>query len=231
MSISEVYMRRNALLFIILFSGTIISAQEVSDFIHLGFSDDARYLMYGEYGIIGTQSYASIAMVDTVSNRFVGNTPINRSFSAPISTEETGIGALLTLFHEQGALVEEYGINLLAKGRPIYLAVNGESELIFRDFVDNTSYKVSLQQSQKKNDSITESQFFIEGSVQAPGAQNVSFTAGSPQFFRKHVVSYEIRKIIRAPDPHSILIFFVQKNEEINGIPRVRYMVETAVIQ
>ncbi len=204
-------------------------AGDVATFVNLGFSADARYFMFGEYGVADDSiPYAHLYAVDVGANRFLPEGEKSVEYRGPIEAGEDGLGAMFTLVASNVALAERYRINHLITGRELYVLIDGQapqSHIEFRDFRTGSSYSVTLNQLKYSNDSVSSS-FSLEVAVRSANGGERHYTAGLPNFKRPGVENYRVCRILLAPAGRS-LIFVIQKEEKDKDGANVRYMVES----
>lgn len=209
-------------------------AGDIAAFVNLGFSDDSRYFMFGQFGITENNSfpYADLYIVDVRSNIFTPYGKKNFFAREAVEPGNSGMGALLNLVEQNIALKVKYNINHLATGRILYLLLNGDTPketISFRDFNTGNTYNVRLFQNATGTGKNISSSFHISATVTKSSGASASLNTGHPSFARTGVVKYKIKQIILAPDERS-LVFVIEKEEiDTKGI-NIRYMVETAVI-
>ncbi len=211
-------------------SGTLF-AGDIATFVNMGFSDDSRNLMFGQYGIEQetARPYAEIFVVDVVQNRFVADGVRRKTFEAAVTPGQDGSGALFRLLSENAALVERWNIDPLNQGRLVYFLLNGSElkpEISFRDFSDGTRYNVRMHQRRRGEGPTAEAAFHLELTVTPVSGAPRNFTVGLPDFFREGVSWYQINQAFLSPDERS-LIFVVERISDTSAGRSVRYMVET----
>lgn len=207
-----------------------VFAGDVATFVNLGFSRDSSYFMYGQYGRDGENllSYGELFLVDVTSNKFVSKGALTKSVSSTVQGED-GSGVILSLFWDAKEKAQNLAIDPLAKGRPIYIRLNGSNpsgSVAFRDFVTNLHYNVSLNQRKYENVNGISSSFGIELVVTWPNGRVERRTIGHPDYIRDGVIDYKLREIFLGPDEKS-MVFLVERREESGGAINIRYMVET----
>ncbi len=208
------------------------SAGDVAQFVNLGFSKDARYFMFGQYGISERDStpWADAFIVDVRANSFAPKGTKRIAGTQPVDPGSSGLGALLNALADGLPQSKRFKIDHLATGRLLYILLDGAQaadSLEFRDFQSGRSYTVVLTQSSTEKDLDVSSTFSIAVTVTEKDGTVRSFAVGDPVFKRNGVRSYHIKQIILAPDGAS-LVFIVQKEERDTRGNNVRYMVETA---
>jgi predicted secreted protein len=210
-------------------------AGDIASFQNLGFSEDGRYYMFGQYGIIedSLKHYAELYTVDVRANRFVPGGTLDAVYDDLLEPGQSGLGALFTLYQEADSFISKYRINHMKPGRLLYILVNGEtpkSHLEFRDFTGGKSYVVDLLQSTFGSGENVSASFHITLSVTDKNGTRNSYTVGLPNYRREGVRGYQIRQILLAPDDSS-LVFIVEKKENAESAVNIRYMVETVQIR
>ena len=228
-------MKKGSIIIILILALTVsLSAGDLASFMNLGFSEDSRYFMFGQYGITGetTLPYGEIYLVDVHRNQFVSRGVWEKTFDQPPQAGQNGLGALL-LFWDARERAQELKISPLAKGRMVYLLVNGEepkTQVSFRDFKRGSQYHVTLNQQQFNGPSGISAAFHLNLSVTDKAGNIKTYTIGLPNYKRPGVRQYRIRQIFFAPDEAS-LVFVVEREEEAaTGAVNIRYMVETAYL-
>lgn len=223
-----------AVALIITLSGALF-AGDVATFVNMGFSRDARILMFGQYGIEAATArpYAEIYVVDVVQNRFVADGVRRKTFDARVTPGQDGSGALLSLLADNAGLVARHNIDPLNQGRLVYFLVNGQTpraEITFRDFTDGSRYTVRLRQNSRGHGSNVEAAFHLELTAAAADGARREFIVGLPDFYRRGVTSYQIHQAFVSPDERS-LVFVVERITDTPTGRSLRYMVETVRVR
>ena len=223
------------MMLMLLVGSAVLFAGDIANFINLGFSDDDRYLMFGEYGVNEQTSfpYADLFVVNVRSNRYVDHGAQNAVYSVASEPGSEGQGAILTLLEQNNSLRKKYEINHLKTGRLLYLRIDGEepkSDLDFRDFVTGTRYLIDFTQEAFGSGDSVSSSFHIDLTVITSNGSAREFEVGLPNYKRKGVKGYAIRQVLLSPAGRS-LIFLMEKNEVNKTGSNIRYMVETVSIQ
>lgn len=211
-------------------SGTLF-AGDIATFVNLGFSQDSRIFMFGQYGIEHSTSrpFAELYVVDVPDNRFVRDGVRRRTFETPISPGQDGSGALYSLLTANAQLLTDHQIDPLKQGRLIYLLINAEApttEIDFRDFSDGTRYHVQLRQNRRGEGKSASAAFHLLLRVTSSDGRSREFTVGLPDFYREGVSSYQISQAFLSPDERS-LVFVIERISDSGAGRTVRYMVET----
>jgi len=221
--------RRLALVWVLfLLAALAASAGDVAQFVNLGFSKDARYFMFGQFGIAEKDStaWADTFIVDVPANAFATNGTKRFSGSQPVDPGAIGLGALLNALSDGLSRTKQLRIDHLATGRLLYVLLDGAQAadtLEFRDFQSGRSYKIALTQAA----AAAGASFSISIAITGKDGTSRSLAVGDPSFKRGGVKAYHIKQIILAPDGAS-LVFIVQKEEQDMRGSNIRYMVETA---
>lgn len=226
-------MKKVAVAVVIFLSGFLVFAGDIAQYINLGFSDDSRYFMFGQYGInsVETKAFAETFIVDISKNDFIRDGVNRKVFSDDILPGQDGIGALITVLEDSFDSIEKVGINHIATGRVVYLLVNGEKpkeSLEFRDFYKGDKYIVTLIQEQFGTGDNLSSAFHINLSVTDKTDRTSAYTIGLPNYKRKDVLSYRIKQVVFSPAEDG-LVFIIEKEISDSDGKSIRYMVETMV--
>lgn len=225
-------MKKSIFLFLLLFVPFLIFGGDIASFVNLGFSNDARYYMFAQYGINDKNySYTELYTVDVRQNKFTQDGVKKAEFKVPIETSQDGSGAFYSIMNDISPLGIKYDINYLKTGRLLYVLLNGEEpkqSLKFRDFYTDVQYSVELDQSVFTTKSETSASFHIILTLEQKNAQKKTYTIGLPDLKRKNVKSYKIRQILLGPDEKA-MVFIIEKEELSQNGYSIRYMVETVV--
>lgn len=221
---------RALVLCLLSFWGMTAFAGDIANYVNLGFSNDSRYFMFGQYGVSEDSIlYAEIYTVDVPANKYASGGVAKAQFDVPLQPGQSGIGGLLTLLGRSSDLVKKYGINHMKPGRIIYVLVNGkepEPLLEFRDFSSGDTYKIALKQSQISAGGKSGSSFYIDLTVIDKNGRMRGHTVGLPGYVREGVSGYRIESVFLSPDAKS-MVFLVERAEDGPDGTDVRYMVET----
>ncbi|MGO9310128.1 MAG: DUF2259 domain-containing protein [Spirochaetia bacterium] len=220
--------KRLALVWVLFFLAALAaSAGDVAQFVNLGFSKDARYFMFGQFGIAQKDStpWADTFIVDVPANAFAAKGTMQFVGTQPVDPGANGLGALLNALSDALPRTKKLGIDHLSTGRLLYILLDGASPaeaLEFRDFQTGRSYKVALTQTA----AAAGASYSLSISITEKDGTVHSLSAGNPGYKRSGVKAYHIKQIILAPDGAS-LVFIVQKEEQDTQGSNIRYMVET----
>ncbi len=227
-------MREKKLLFallVLILTGTTLFAGDIARFVNLGFSEDSKYFMFGQYGIAEENSkpYADIFIVNIPKNNFVKSGIKHFNSQRSANPGDTGEGALFNLIEEMVKQKNHFKIDHLNTGRILFLLLNGEKpkeKIEFRDFLSGKSYTIRMIQSTFGKGKNISSSFYIDVDIVSRKTRTREhYEVGLPNYRRKGVKRYKIRKIIITPDQKS-LIFVVEKEEIAKSGFNIRYMVE-----
>jgi predicted secreted protein len=207
---------------------------DIAIFLNLGFSEDSKYFMFGQYGLDSTtnNSYAEIYIVDIAHNSFVPGGVAKDSFKVPLLPGNDGVGGIYTLLESNYPQIKKYHINHLVSGRFVYVLLNGDpprSYLEFRDFNTGAHYAVTLVQESAGSGKDVSAGFHIKITVTFKNGEKETYTIGRPGYMRKGVKEYLIKYILLAPDGKS-LVFVMEKHIVDGSGDNIRYMVETKKI-
>ena len=223
------------IILMLLLCASYIFGGDVANYVNLGFSDNSKYFMFGYYGIDHSDEkfYAELYTVDVYSNSFANDGVFKRKYNDSIQAGQDGHGAFFNLMQDYYGELRGFNINHLNKGRIVYLLLNGsepKEKLEFRDFQNETKYRVSLIQQRFGSDDAPASTFYIKLSIVDKNYNVKNFTIGRPHYKREGVLRYRIKQVMFSPDERSIV--FVVEKEILNGkSPSIRYMVETVNIK
>jgi predicted secreted protein len=215
--------------FIILFvCVSALWAGDTAVFVDLGFSQDGRTYMFGQYGVQSPslRPWAEIFVVDVARNAFVQNGRASLVQNTPIRAGQDGSGTLHQLVSGNSSLASRHGINFQNQGQPLYISrdlnpLPNNPPISFRDFPNRKSYNAHL---------ITTAQgFFIRldayNNLEFSG-QSKRYDIGAPNRHRQGVVQYNIKRVIVDSSGNSLIFVIEMKRTAANGFD-IRYMVET----
>lgn len=232
-------------------------AGDAAVFSEMGFSEDGKYYVFGEYGRTDKASdasrsfcgWAEIYAVDVEANAFV-NGGVFRTAAAAKTRGKSGIEVYDTLSAKSRAVISKYNCTKPTADRVLYIcdspSKTGDEKIEFRDFTrllgtlsgdgagksgDNTpAYRVHINQSVKGKGMEASSSFHIVlEKIGADGKAIASQIVGSPNIVRKGVTGYKIERI-SCNKERDALVFVVAKTMEDDTGVLIRYMVETAKI-
>jgi predicted secreted protein len=228
-------MRKTILTFVLLSAvAAVLWAGDSARFLNLGFSDDSRYFMFGQYGILNGTAvpYADCYIVDVQKNDFVPNGRFSERFDTRQEAGNDALGGVLKIVEKNYSRLKSFRINHLLTGRIVYVLIDGEvpvSSLEFRDFNSSSLYSVRLHQEQRGGGIGVSSRFWIDVDVNYASGKTSTYSIGRPDYYRKGVKEYRIKYLLLAPDGKS-LIFVMEKSIVDAKGESIRYMVETKKI-
>lgn len=221
-----------------------VHAGDAAVFSEVGFSEDGKYYLFGEYGRTDKkfQGYAEIYTVDVEANKFVAGGVFCTSPSKA-TQGKAGTEVYDTLSVKAFSTINRYNCTKTEANRVLYICDSpnkmGEEKIEFRDFTrvlgdgedERRAYSVHLNQSVKGKGASSASSFYIVlEKLGINGAVISSQQIGSPQIVRKGVTGYKIARI-SCDKSRSALVFVVEKTMEDETGVLIRYMVETAKVR
>jgi predicted secreted protein len=210
-------------------------AGDTATFVDLGFSQDGRAYMFGQYGVQARtlRPWADLNVVDVPRNEFVSGGRVSYTHDAPVSAGQDGAGALYRLLSKNTALADRHNVNFLLQGQVLYIAVDGSGSpsagetIEFRDFDQGASYRAALVPSVEGSGASLKSSFYINLERTGRDGARKSYTVGNPQIKRPLTASYRVLKVMLAPRDGSIIFVIEMRKQGEDGLD-IRYMVETA---
>jgi predicted secreted protein len=189
--------------------------------------------MFAQYGVeAGTlKPWAELSVVDVPRNNFVSGGRVSYTHDSPVVAGQDGSGALYRILTRNTALADQYRVNFLFQGQPLYLSLeNGEDPVFgetieFRDFEQGASYRASLVPYVEGSGTNLKSSFYINVERTAGNGSKKSYVVGTPQLKRPLIASYRIRKVMIAPRDGSV-IFVIEMRKQNGAGFDIRYMVE-----
>lgn len=214
-----------------IFISSVIFAGDVATFVNLGFSQDGKYFLFGEYGIDDANQsvYSNMWLVDVLRNSFVPKGVYSGKYKTVIEPGESALGGLIKLLSDGQGEIKKYKIDYLEQGRPLYVRINDDNnvnELNFRDFVTGLSYHFILSKKITGEGVNTESSFGITLETKDKNEKVKKYSIGNPNYSRKGVTDYKIERILHSSEGSNLIIVlskYVLDGNDIN----IRYMVET----
>ena len=207
-------------------------AGDVASFADIGFSEDGRVYIFGQYGKtdVTFKPWAQIFAVDVAANQYVKGEVFKYLDE---NCDISGKAAFDSLKAKSEWKLSKYNATPAGSETLLYLRTDeskaAEDEIVFKDFVSEGSgiYHVKLVPTFRGTGKACQSKFYIDVSKQDENGNVIkAFKAGTPDFERKGVTGYIIEKIFTDKSGKS-LVFVVKKTEENNSGKSIRYMVET----
>jgi len=225
-------LKKTLLFILILACVSALWAGDSASFVDLGFSQDGKTYMFGQYGVKSPSltPWAELFVVDVRSNNFVPKGKFSHTQPSPIKAGQDGSGVLYKLLSGNTAVPNSYGINFQNQGLPLYISrdenppENGET-IEFRDFLSGKSYTAQLIPTVFRNGTIISSSFYINLECRLPGGQVKTYTVGTPQVKRAQISTYNMKRVIIDASGESI-IFVIEMKRVAENSHDVRYMVE-----
>lgn len=206
------------------------SAGDGSTFVDLGFSADGRTYMFAQYGVssVTLKPWAELFVVDVPKNNFVPGGVKKAVYDDPALAGQDGSGAFHKLLADSAGLIQQYKIDNLRQGTPLYVALDTEESgpmaAEFRDFEGGNSYSATLVPYVEGTGTALKSSFYIN-LERTGGGKSAKYVVGTPSVKRPQVLSYSIRRVVKAPKDGS-LIFVVEMKVAGPKGSDLRYMVE-----
>ncbi|GHV83321.1 hypothetical protein AGMMS50212_06610 [Spirochaetia bacterium] len=222
--------RFSAILFIL--CANYIWAGDVASFADLGFSDNGKIYMFGQYGVDEDtlKPWADLNIVNVPANEFVKGGRFSYKHNERISVGQDGSGALLRLISKNADFIQKNKASFLQQGIPLFVSLlNGHKRdgdtIDFRDFEKETRYNADLVTVFFGSGKNLQSSFFIKLRRTDKSGAVKTWRVGSPDVKRSGVTSYTIKKVIVNPERTSMII--VIEMTVLNGSgPDIRYMIE-----
>jgi len=217
---------------ILLTSVSALWAGDTAVFVDLGFSQDGRTYMFGQYGVLSPslRPWADIFIVDVARNNFVQNGRITQTQDTAIRAGQDGSGILHQLVSANANLTRQHQINFQNQGLPLYIsrdldpAPRGET-ISFRDFLSGRSYTAQLIPTITGSGQNISSRFHINLNVTMANGQTRNYTVGTPEFVRPRIAQYNIKRVLIDASGNSMIFVIEMKRVADNGFD-IRYMVE-----
>jgi predicted secreted protein len=201
-------------------------------FVDLGFSQDGKTYMFGQYGVLSQslKPWADLFVVDMITNNFVPNGRLSNTQNNPIKAGQDGSGILYQMLTNNSNLTNRYRIDFQNQGQPLYIArnenpsENGET-IDFRDFINGKSYRAQLIPTITGSGINAKSSFYINLDTRSPNGQTSRYKVGTPEKVRQRITSYNFKKVLIDSTGNSV-IFVIEMKQAAEGGHDIRYMVE-----
>lgn len=217
-----------------------VFAGDVAEYTDLGFSPDGKYFVFAQYGVTDKdfEPYAEIYTVDVAKNDFVKDA-VFKSLPGKSKTGKNGLSVFEELYNKNESTLKKYSGEKASLETTLYLrgpeSKGSTEEITFKDFVNSSEekelfYTINLVKHISGKGKNLKSSFFI-GLEQKDAEGNILSrkVIGNPDFERKNVSDYTIRRIIADKTGKSI-VFEIEKRIEDEKGTSFRYMVETFIL-
>lgn len=225
-----------ALSFCLMISFINIFAGDSAVFADIGFSDDGKYYIFGQYGKTDKnyKAWAEIYTVDVKKNDFVRN-DVYKLVSKD-GDESSGKKLFENLCEKNEWKLAKYKAKPASIDSLLFLRESEKKsptdEIVFKDFEGSSEnqsiyFHVKLIPSFEGSGKTVKSKYYIDVK-RIDDKNNVLSTwkIGTPDFKRKGITSYQIDKIFTDKSGKNF-VFIVQKTLEDDTGTSIRYMVET----
>ncbi|MCL2442779.1 MAG: DUF2259 domain-containing protein [Treponema sp.] len=210
----------------------VLWAGDSAVFVDLGFSQDGRTYMFGQYGVLSPSlhPWAELHVVDIAGNSYVPNGRISYTQNSAIRAGNDGAGVYRTLLANNTSLTSRYGINFQNQGLPLYISrdenppARGET-IDFRDFLSGKRYVARLIPTITGSGANVRSQFYITLEATSANGHVRNYTIGNPNFVRQRIMQYNIKRVLIDSEGRSIIFVIEMKRHASNGHD-TRYMIE-----
>lgn len=228
----------------LIFSSFIFSQQqEVSIFENLGFSQDGKYFLFGQYGssFPSRKPFAELYFVEVDRNIFYPSGIFTKEYNKVLGVGEDGKNALYELLASPSviSLKNKLNISHLEAGRLIYEVYDPEGEaknferdvITFQDFNTGERYRASLRKSLEKVAKGVESSFFINIQLLNDKSDVIKNSSiGHPKYNRLNVLNYRIYQVYLSPNEKDLLFVIEKENQKPDGTLFYNYMIEIGKI-
>ena len=215
-----------------------VFAGDVASFVDLGFTDDGKYYVFGQYGKIDKkfQGWAEIYQVDIAANDYVDKGVFKTKPSA-VTAEKSGREVYEALEAKSYYYMKDIKCTPANADHVLYILEDlnkkGTDEIKFTDFRGSDiekpdTYTINLVPTITGTGKNVKSSFYINV-VKKDADGNVLMTkkVGTPSITRKGVSNYKIERIFCDKSERN-LIFVIEKMFEDDSGISIRYMVEAA---
>ncbi len=215
-----------------------LSAGDVATFVDMGFSEDGKYYVFGQYGKTDKkfQGWAEIYQVDIAANDYTDNGVFKTKPSA-VTADKKGREVFEALEGKSYYYFKDLKCQTANMDHVLYILddVNksGTDEIVFKDFrsadLENADvYNIKLYPTVNGSGKNARSSFYIMlEKKNAAGEVITSRKIGSPDINRKGVTNYKIECIFSDKSEKN-LIFVIEKMMEDDTGTSIRYMIEAA---
>lgn len=226
-------MKRAIIAGLIFFVAGISFAGDAAAFKDIGFSDDGKIYVFGQYGMtdVKFRPYAEIYAVDVVKNEYIPGGVFKK---IEAKSEKNGKEVYDNLCARHSSEIAKYGCAKTSSDNTLYVMENeakdGAETISFKNYGDENSleqcdFSVRLVPTFEGIGQNCKSSFYIDLSIKDSGTEK-KYKVGSPERKRAGVTGYKIVRIFRDAK-RSSLVFVVEKTVEDQVGTSIRYMVET----
>ena len=218
-----------------------VFAGDVAEYADLGFSSDGKYFVFAQYGVTDKdfEPYAEIYTVDVEKNDFVKNA-VFKSLPGKVKAVKSGLSVFEELYNKNKSTLAKYCGEKPSLDTTLYLrgpeSKSSSEEITFKDFINSTEenelfYTINLVKHISGKGKDLKSSFFIGLERKDASGKLISRkVVGNPDFERKGVSDYVIRRIVADKTGKSI-VFEIEKRIEDEKGTSFRYMIETFVLE
>ncbi len=218
------------------FLAALVFAGDAAVFDDIGFSEDGKTYIFGQYGKTDKtyKAWAEIYTVDVAANDYVKGEVYK--LSASKSNENSGKRNYEDLKNSVEWKIAKYKANPASAENLLFVRESEKKspvdEIVFKDFESSTEqqsvyYHIKLVPTFEGNGKNVLSKYYIDVRRIDQNKKELSvWKIGTPDFARRGISSYQIDKIFTDKSGKS-LVFVVQKTLEDDKGTSIRYMVET----
>ena len=216
------------MLFMLFFTACLALAGDTATFTTLGFSADHRYFAFSQYGEQDGSGfpYAEIYIVDVLKNSFVSGGVINSVWQQETDIQANGIHVLLESRTNADSLLDAYGIDAKIQPRTMISQMTTEREHVEWRAPNGDTIKILLKQEGDGDLGMYNSNTAFQLEIQSN--LNPAKIIGNFKRFRKHVIRYDIDRVLTSEDTKSVLVVIRMTKMGFEG-PDIRYMIEAFI--
>ena len=216
----------NIALFLFCLSPLVLLSGDDATFTSLGLSPQGRYFAFAQYGEQDGSGfpYAEIYIVDVKKNSFVAGGVVQRLWRQEVQPLPTGLHVLLDLRAEAESLFKAYKIMTTNQPETIIQATEKERVRAGWNLDDSRHVLVALEQKNRGVIGTYSSSAAFQ--LKMSCGDNDSMRIGAIDRFRKHVIRYDIDRVLALKDKSSIIFVIRMTKMGFEGAD-IRYMVET----
>lgn len=212
-------------------------AGDAAVFSEIGFSEDGRTYIFGQYGKTDKkyEAWAEIYTVDVAKNDFVKN-EVYKIGPEPETAAFSGKNAYEKLIERTKVQTNRYNCSPSSAKNVLYVreteTKRPTDEIVFKDFESSVPgndvfYHITLVPTYNGSGKTVRSRFYIKLEKRDSfGSPLLSKNVGSPLFERAGISNYRIDRIFTDESKKSI-VFIIEKTVQDDTGTSIRYMVET----